>query len=98
YLSPLFCNIHLRDADKPFLQPLPFQDLFRCADYFAACASAWEKLSTFLSMMNAVTASLSACRNAAGAASPATQPGRSLSFAKESIDHWYSILVQEFFV
>src|ERR1700760_402327 len=43
------------------------------SDSFAACTSALAKLSTFLSTINAVTASLSACLNAAGAGLPCTQ-------------------------
>src|SRR5271165_4646031 len=59
------------------------------ADSFAACTMAFEKLSTFLSTMNVVTASLRACWNAAGAASPWTQLGTSVAVANEFIDHWW---------
>jgi hypothetical protein len=60
---------------------------FAAWDSFAAWTSAFAKLSTFLSTRKVVTASLSACWNDAGAASPWTQLATSLSFANESIDH-----------
>jgi ABC-type sugar transport system ATPase subunit len=72
-----------RWPDREIVNDLYFGD----SDSLTASTRVLAKLSTFLSTTKAVTASLSACWKAAGAASPWTQLGSSLSLENEAIDH-----------